>query len=39
MVLPWRMVDYFQMTRRPDLADFELTYATPLQPEVASRAV
>jgi len=21
---------YFQMTRRPDLADFELTYATPL---------
>ena len=25
-VLPWRMVDYFHMTRRPDLADFELTY-------------
>jgi 4-hydroxyacetophenone monooxygenase len=35
MVLPWRMVDYFHMTRLPDLADFELTYATPLHPEVA----
>jgi 4-hydroxyacetophenone monooxygenase len=35
MVLPWRMVDYFHMTRRPDLTDFELTYATPLHPEVA----
>ena len=35
MVLPWRMVDYFHMTRRPDLTEFELTYATPLQPEVA----
>jgi hypothetical protein len=31
----WRMVDYFHMTRRPDLTDFELTYATPLHPEVA----
>jgi 4-hydroxyacetophenone monooxygenase len=28
MVLPWRMVDYFHMTRRPDLTDFELTYAS-----------
>ncbi|MDT5284178.1 MAG: 4-hydroxyacetophenone monooxygenase [Mycobacterium sp.] len=35
MVLPWRMVDYFHMTRRPDLTEFELTYATPLHPEVA----
>ncbi len=35
MVLPWRMVDYFHMTRRPDLTDFELTYVTPLHPEVA----
>jgi 4-hydroxyacetophenone monooxygenase len=34
-VLPWRMVDYFHMTRRPDLTEFELTYATPLHPEVA----
>jgi 4-hydroxyacetophenone monooxygenase len=39
MVLPWRMVDYFHMTRRPDLTEFELTYAEPLHPEVASRAV
>jgi hypothetical protein len=28
------MVDYFDMTRRPDFTEFELTYATPLQPEV-----
>jgi 4-hydroxyacetophenone monooxygenase len=34
MVLPWRMVDYFDMTSRPDLADFELTYARPVHPEV-----
>ena len=34
-VLPWRMVDYFHMTRRPDFAEFELTYATALRPEVA----
>jgi hypothetical protein len=35
MVLPWRMVDYPHMTRRPDLTDFELTFATRLHPEVA----
>ena len=35
MVLPWRMVDYFHMTRRPDFTEFELTYATQLRPEVA----
>jgi 4-hydroxyacetophenone monooxygenase len=34
-VLPWRMVDYFHMTRRPDFSEFELTYATELRPEVA----
>jgi 4-hydroxyacetophenone monooxygenase len=34
-VLPWRMVDYFHMTRRPDFTEFELTYATALRPEVA----
>lgn len=26
-VLPWRMVDYFHMTRTPDFNDFEITYA------------
>jgi 4-hydroxyacetophenone monooxygenase len=34
-VLPWRMVDYFHMTRRPDFTEFELTAATALRPEVA----
>jgi 4-hydroxyacetophenone monooxygenase len=34
-VLPWRMVDYFHMTRRPDFSEFELTYVTALRPEVA----
>ena len=35
-VLPWRMVDYFHMTRRPDLADFELSYAAPVDREAES---
>jgi cation diffusion facilitator CzcD-associated flavoprotein CzcO len=35
-VLPWRMVDYFRMTRRPDFTDFEIRYATPVEDEAAS---
>jgi 4-hydroxyacetophenone monooxygenase len=35
-VLPWRMVDYFHLTRRPDLTDFDVRYTTPLREEAAS---
>lgn len=37
-VLPWRMVDYFHMTRRPDFTEFELTYGAPLREEAAGVA-